>query len=48
MMNLKLLKALYQINSKSGQEKQIIDFLVTYIQSHYTNTTVEVDSTGNI
>ena len=48
MMNFKLLKTLYQINSKSGQEKQIITFLVEYIQNHFSNVQVEVDTTGNI
>ena len=48
MMNFKLLKALYQINSKSGQEKQIITFLVEYVQNNFTNVQIEVDTTGNI
>jgi putative aminopeptidase FrvX len=48
MMNLKLLKQLYQINSKSGNETQITDFIVTFVQSHYPSVEVEVDSTGNI
>lgn len=48
MMNFKLLKSLYQINSKSGQEKQIITFLVEYIQNNFTNVQIEVDTTGNI
>lgn len=48
MMNLKLLKQLYKINSKSGNETQIIDFIVTFIKSHYPNVEVEVDSIGNI
>ncbi len=47
-MNLKLLKQLYQINSKSGNEAQITDFIVTFVQSHYPSVEVEVDSTGNI
>lgn len=48
MMNLKLLKQLYQINSKSGDEAQITDFIVTFIQSHYPSVKVEVDSISNI
>ena len=48
MMNFKLLKSLYQINSKSGQEKQIITFLVEYVQNNFTNVQIEVDTTGNI
>jgi putative aminopeptidase FrvX len=48
MMNLKLLKQLYQINSKSGNEAQITDFIVTFIQSHYPSVEVDVDLTGNI
>lgn len=47
-MNFKLLKTLYKINSKSNQEDQIVNFLVTYIKDHYNNVTVKVDDTNNI
>lgn len=47
-MNFKLLKQLYQINSKSGSEDQIAEFILEFIANNYKGVSVEYDITGNI
>ena len=48
MMNFKLLKQLYQINSKSGSEDQIAEFILEFIANNHKGVSVEYDTTGNI
>lgn len=48
MMNFKLLKQLYQINSKSGSEAQIIDFITSFVTTNFPQVRIEIDKTGNI
>lgn len=48
MMNFKLLKQLYQINSKSGSEAQIIDFITSFVTTNFPQVHIEIDKTGNI
>ena len=48
MMNFKLLKQLYQINSKSGSEAQIIDFITSFVTTNFPQVRMEIDKTGNI
>lgn len=47
-MNFKLLKQLYQINSKSGSEAQIIDFITSFVTTNFPQVHIEIDKTGNI
>ena len=48
MKNINLLKQLYQINSKSGQEQEIVEFIVEYITTNYPSVKIHVDSSNNI
>lgn len=49
MMNdINLLKKLYKINSSSGNEEEIRNFISSYIRSIYKNVLLETDSTGNL
>jgi putative aminopeptidase FrvX len=48
MMNFKLLKQLYQINSKSGKEEKIAEFIMDFIAKNYQNVIVEFDTVGNL
>jgi putative aminopeptidase FrvX len=48
MKNINLLKRLYQINSKSGQEQEIVEFIVEYITTNYPSVKIHVDSSNNI
>lgn len=48
MMNFKLLKQLYQINSKSGSEAQIIDFITSFVTTNFPQVHIEIDKIGNI
>lgn len=48
MKDIKLLKQLYKINSKSGQEQQIVDFIVDYVSTRYPSVLIEMDKANNI
>lgn len=45
---MQLLKALYSINSKSGNEKEIKDFILSFISNFNTAIKVSVDEKGNL
>ena len=47
-MNFKLLKQLYQINSKSGNEDKIAEFILDFLSKNYTGLIVDYDTVGNI
>lgn len=48
MLDFKLLKQLYTINSHSRQEQEICKFLVNYLKTHYTGLKIKTDDLGNI
>ena len=48
MLDFKLLKDLYQINSCSGHEERIRKFILSYLKKHYTGLKIQVDKIGNI
>lgn len=48
MIDLNLLKDLYKINSHSGEEDKIRQFILSYLRKHYTGLKVRVDKVGNI
>lgn len=48
MIDLNLLKDLYKINSYSGEEEKIRQFLLSYLKKHYTGLKIRVDKVGNI
>ena len=48
MIDLNLLKDLYKINSHSGEEGKLRQFLLSYLKKHYTGLKVRTDKLGNI
>jgi len=48
MINIKLLKKLYQINSHSREEQQIMAFLYDYIITNFPSVNIWEDKVGNL
>ena len=48
MIDINLLKDLYKINSKSGEEEQIREFIINFVSENYPSVEIETDSYGNV